>query len=295
LNRSNFLKALFVGVLVVSMTCSLYLYIQNLKLSSDYGHAVAEKTTEIKNLKDDMSGLETKLNQQTELLDSRKGFLESVSKAKAALIEAGKVDDVRKSWELVLSAQEVVYQEKSDPKNIAVQTAAVDKETGRLLERVSMLQSGLIKPNMIVDASDIFQDLPGLRTLPSNHPARQALDAVGGTDIKLGAAPVVCGRDDSLACSYPSGVILLADAFANGNYDYYYPIMMHEYAHHFEFKYGRELEESKGYEQLFGLDKEWLADCMAASKIPGYMSNYRYECSSEQKEYGAGAWKGIFP
>lgn len=277
------------------MTCSLYLYIQNFSLTSGYEKTIREQSTEIKNLKDDMTGLDTQLSKQKELLDSRQGFIESVSKAKAAMLEADKVDDVTKSREMVLSAQEIVYQEKDSPANIDIQTAAVDKEAGKLLERTSMVKSGLIKPNMIVDESDLQGEMPGLRTLPVKHPARQALDAVGGTDIKLGAAPVICGRTDSLACSYPSGVILLADAFTNENYDYYYPIMMHEYAHHFEFKYDAELESSQKYEQLFNLDKEWLADCMAAAKIPGYMSNYRYECSAEQKAYGAGAWKGIFP
>lgn len=290
-----FLKALFAGVLVVSMTCSLYLYIQNLNLTSSYEKTISEQTTENKNLKDDMAGLDAQLSKQKELLDSRQGFLESVSKVKGAMLQASKVDDVGKSRELVMSAQEIVYQEKDDPKNITIQTAAVDKETGKLLERASLLKGGQLKPKMIVDETDLQGELSGLRTLPANHPARQALDAVGGIDIKLGAAPEVCGRSDSLACSYPSGVVLLADAFSNENYDYYYPIMMHEYAHHFEFKYGDRLESSQKYEQLFNLDKEWLADCMAASKIPGYMSNYRYQCSTEQKEYGAGAWKGIYP
>ena len=295
LNRSMFLKALFAGVLIVSMTCSLYLYIQNLNLTSGYERTVAEKTTENENLKEDMAGLESQLRKQKELLDSRQGFLESVSKANAAMLEAGRFDEVEKSRELVMSAQEIVYQEQDNPANIAVQTAAVDKETGRLLERASMMRSGLIKPNMIVDESDVFSELPGLRTLLSNHPARQALDAVGGTDIKLGAAPEVCGRGDSMACAYPSGVVLIVEDYANENYDFYYPIMMHEYAHQIQFKYGQELDYSQKYEQLFNMDKEWLADCMAASKIPGYSSNYQYQCSQEQKEYGADAWKGLFP
>lgn len=289
-----FLNALFAGVLIISMTCSLFLFIQNLNLTSNYERTVAEKTTEIKRMEEDMSGLENQLRQQKEILDSRQGFLESVGKAKAALIEAGKVDDVSKSWELVMSAQEIVYQEQDNPENITVQTAAVDKETGRLLERASLVRSGLVKPNLIVEESDLFGDLPGLRTLPSNHPARQALDAVGGTDIKLGAAPVVCGREDSMACAYPTGVVLMVEDYANENYDFYYPVMMHEYAHQIQFKYGQELDYSQGYEQLFGGDKEWLADCMAASKIPGYSSNYQYKCSVEQKNYGAGVWKGIF-
>lgn len=290
-----FLKALFAGVLIVSMTCSLYLYIQNLNLTSQYERTITDQGIEIENLKDDMSGLDSQLSKQEELLDSRQGFLESVGKAKAALIEAGKVGDVSKSWELVISAQEIVYQEQDNPANIAIQTAAVDKETGKLQERASLVKSGVLKPNMVVDESDLFGELPGLRTLPANHPARQALDAIGGTDIKLGAAPQVCGQSNSLACAYPNGVILLAEMYANENYDYYYPIMMHEYAHQFQFKYGQELDYSQKYEQLFNMDKEWLADCMAAAKIPGYFSNYQYQCSQEQKNYGAGAWKGLFP
>lgn len=294
MDRSRLLKALVAVVLLVSATCSLYLYAQNKLLTSTQEQALSEKTSEIKKLKEDMSGLDDQLSRQKEVLDSRQGFLDSVSKAKAALIEAGKVADVTKSWELVQSAQEIVYLEKTNPDAITIQTAVVDKEIGKLLERASLVKSGLIKPDLTIYASDILWDVPGLRTLSSSHPARQALDAVGGTDIKLGAAPMVCGRDDSMACAYPTEVILLVDDYANENYDFYYPVMMHEFAHQIQFKYGRELDYSQGYEQLFGGDKEWLADCMAASKIPGYSSNYQYQCSQAQKEYGADVWKGIF-
>lgn len=290
-----FLKALNVGVLIISVACSLFFYTQNLSLSTQADQKVAEKTTEIKNLQDDMDGLEAKLSKQKELLDSRQGFIASVGKAKAALLQAGKVRDITKSWDLILAAQETVYQEKDSPQNVVVQQAAVDKETGKLLALVTGTNNVPEKSSLVVTAADLLEDLAGLHTLPANHPARQALNAVGGEDIKLGAAPVVCGRSDSLACSYPSGTILLADAYTNGDYDYYYPIMMHEYAHHFQFQYADALERSQKYKELFNSDKEWLADCMAASKIPGYMSNYRYQCSPEQKEYGAGAWKGIFP
>lgn len=277
------------------MTCSIFLYAQNQNMASTYEKVMAEKATEIKDLKEDMSGLNTQLREQKEVLDSREGFLDSVSKARAALIEAGKVSDVSGSRELVETAQEVVYRERDNADTITVQTAAVDKEIGKLLELTSLGEKGLIKTDSAVSGSDLLEDLPGLRTLASDHPARRALDAVGGTDIKLGAAPLVCGREDSMACAYPTGVILMVEEYANENYEFYYPVMMHEYAHQVQFKYNQELYYAPKYEQLFAGDVEWLADCMAASKIPGYSSNYHYECSEAQKEYGAGVWKGLFP
>ena len=295
MDRSKLWKAALAGMLLISVTCSIFLYVQNQNIAASYEKVMAEKATETKNLKEDVSGLENQLREQKEILDSRQGFLESVSKAKAALIEAGKVSDVTKSRELVETAQEVVYLERDDADTITVQTAAVDKEIGKLFELTSSGEKALLKTDSSISYSDLLEELPGLRTLSSDHPARLALDAVGGLDIKLGAAPLVCGREDSMACAYPTGVILMVEDYADENYDFYYPVMMHEYAHQVQFKHGQELDRSSQYEQLFGRDGEWLADCMAASKIPGYSSNYQYECSQAQKEYGAGAWKGLFP
>jgi hypothetical protein len=295
LERSIVLKVVFVGLLLVSMTCSLSLFVQNFTLTSGYERTIAEQTTEIKNLKEDMSGIETKLGQQQQLLDSREDFLDSIGKAKSALLEAEKTTDVTDSLKTIMEAQEIVYQERGTPQNIVIETEKVKKETGKLLARVGFLKvDSNLTSEQTITAADLLEDVKGLRTFPANHPARKALDAVGGTDIMLGAAPVVCGREDSMACAYPTGVILLAEDFANENYEFYYPVLMHEYAHQIQYRNNDDMEYSQGYEELFGKDREWLADCMAAAKIPGYSSNYRYECSSAQVAYGAKAWQGVF-
>jgi hypothetical protein len=289
------LKVMAAGVFLVSVICSLSLFVQNFTLTADYERKISEQTTEIKNLHEDLSGLETKLNQQQEFLDSRQGFLDSVAKAKAALLEAEKTTDVTDSMKTINEAQEIVYHERGTVGNITIQTERVNKETGRLLTRVGFLKKdSSLTPEQTVTAADLAEDVEGLRTLPADHPARKALDAVGGANILLGAAPVVCGFDNSLACAYPSGVILLAEEFTNEDYDYYYGVMMHEYAHQIQFKYREDLEYSEQYDVLFGKDIEWLADCMAAAKIPGYSSNYQYKCSASQVTYGAKAWQGVF-
>jgi hypothetical protein len=295
LNRSILLKAMLVGVLLVSVACSLSLFVQNISLTSSYERKIQEQATEIKNLKEDMTGLDSKLSRQQELLDSRQGFLDAVSDAKSALTKAQKSSDVTESLQLIKEAQEVVFQERGTPANIDLETEKVKKETGRLLARIGFLtKDSSLSPAQVITAADLSQQVEGLETLPKTHPARRALDAVGGTDIMLGTAPVVCGLKNSLACAYPTGVILLVKDFADKDYDFYYPVMMHEYAHQIQYKYRESMEDSEGYEELFNKDIEWLADCMAAAKIPGYSSNYHYKCSPAQVEYGAAAWKGFF-
>lgn len=291
MNRGLLRKTLLIVVLIASVTCSVFLLIQNQTAADNYRNKINEQTAEIKNLKEDMAGLDNKLRQQQDLLDSREGFLESLQSAKTALSQAERATDTTKTASLIRESEEIVYQERTSPMNIDMQTSNVNKEVGRLL-----LKSGTNKHSRrpTITNADLQDEVEGLKTLQSDHPARQALDAVGGVNIMLGTAPVVCGLDNSLACAYPTGVILFAEESANEDYDFFYAVMMHEYAHQIQYKHREKMENAAGYRELFQKDIEWLADCMAAARIPGYTSNYHYSCTNAQIEYGRQAWKGNY-
>lgn len=240
------------------------------------------------------SGLRGEISSAEELVIPRATFMEALAAAKEALAEAEHLGDLESSHETLAEAEENVWDAKNNSGSVLFETDRVMRETGWLILMTSPLVDYL-DPSMYVAEEDALTDTEGLQTLPSYHPARIALDAIGGTDIKLGSATSVCGpTNEAMACAYGNDVILLDDEYVNEDYDFLYHAMMHEYAHQVQFDYQLEMEASPGYSALFDSSYEWIADCMSASRIPGYLSGYMHGCSSEQLTYGENAWKGVF-
>ena len=131
------------------------------------------------------------------------------------------------------------------------------------------------------------QNIPGLDIV------RQALNDVGGGWVNLGAADVVCSLDWAAACAHPGGYIEVDTEYLGQSYDWWYPIMLHEYAHQIQFIHWTNLQSAPRYQQLFGNDIEWLTECMSQARMPDYYSTYGYSCSQEQVNYGSGVWSGI--
>ncbi len=132
------------------------------------------------------------------------------------------------------------------------------------------------------------QNIPGLDIV------RQALDAVGGSWVRLGAADQVCSVDWAAACAHYDAYIEVDTEYLGNSYDWWYPIMMHEYAHQVQFQHYDKMMNSSQFKALFGSDVEWLADCMSMARMSGYSSGYGYGCSGDQINYGANAWNGNF-
>lgn len=240
------------------------------------------------------SGIRGDVASQEELAVPRATFMEALAIANEALAEAEKVADVGSSQETLTEAEENVWADKNNSGTILFETDRVRRETGRLW-LLSVPPVDYLDPQMIVTEADALTDTLGLQTLPSYHPARIALDVIGGTNIKLASATSVCGpSNEAMACAYNNDVILIDDEFINEDYDFLYHAMMHEYAHHVEYDYQFEMEASSGYTELFDGNFEWIADCMSAARIPGYQSGYMHECSAEQLTYGENAWNGVF-
>ena len=152
---------------------------------------------------------------------------------------------------------------------------------------MSIFAPSIVAPNQVPAGTK------NLATVTADaSPARKALDAVGGKDIKLGtSSSFMCGENaDPLACSYKSKVVLIHDRDANKDYDFWYPVMMHEYAHQIQYTQWDALNNSPEYKDMFGSDYELLADCMANARIPGYVPIYGKPCSAQQKDFGRKVW-----
>lgn len=160
-----------------------------------------------------------------------------------------------------------------------------------------IIDPGPLAPEMIIEDADLAAwPVSDLEMVPNGHPARTALDQIGGPHIKLGSAPEVCETDTAIACAYPSGVILMKTEYLELDDNVLYSVLLHEFAHQIQFAHWNQMNASGGFYSLFDEDVEWMADCMAQSQ-GSYVtfSDHKKQCSEEQVDYGARAWTGDFP
>lgn len=291
--RAKVFQFLFVVSSVAALIGALVAYNHNATIGH-YEQQVVEQQDEIEDLRQTMTELEQTIQEQSDLLDSRSTFNESFNVAKAALMKAETVTNVQESLNVLVSAQESVIAEANNPATVLQATETVKRETGRLTV-LAEEPAAELPAHMLIADYEVATDSQGLQTLPSNHPARIALNIMGGADIRLGAADRVCESPDAAACAYSSNIILIANDYTDANYDLLYNLLMHEYAHQVQFKHHETMQTSDGFVNLFNNDMEWMADCMAAAKLSNYISGYGNTCSDEQVSYGEQAWNGFFP
>lgn len=282
-------KALAAGLMTFSVLSGLYLYNANLN-SLDIETVTANRKIA---LEGEMQSLESEIKNNPDFNSSRANFLEEVDTAKTVSAEVANYTDVSSFLSILKDAQKVVAAENSK-EFIDIQTIRVKKESSEMQERANALKKygGAIPREEIIKPTEVGNP-KGLITLPAKHPARLILDEVGGQSIKLGTAEKVCDWDGAAGCAYTAGVILIAEDYANEDEEILRSLMLHEYAHHVQFKHQVALDKSPTFEQLFKWDAEWLADCMAMTRQKNYTSGYEYKCSEQQKAYGSKVWQGI--
>lgn len=291
------------------------------KLQNDTSSTIDELNKNVENLEKEKTELQGTVDNQKKLLESRENFLAVLPLAKDALARTENKIDPAPYKQKVLDAQNVVAEEKTNPENINTQTQNVkntvaeidtalqtyDAEQDRARQEREQEQQSNNNRNTETETetdngsysnnsdsgnsgggSGPTQSASGLDVV------RQALNDVGGGWVRLGAAPVVCGVEWAVACADPSGYIEVDSDYLGRGYNWWYKIMMHEYAHQIQFPHYDQMVKSPTYQNLFGGNIEWAADCMAAARIPGYYSGYGYSCNADQLNYGANAWNGNF-
>lgn len=252
--------------------------VENLKaLIQDLEGQVKSLTTENEDLK--------KTNEtQAAILEEREEFLAAV-KEYYEITEAAiyYVDTSYFNYKLIDTAADTVYAERSDPRKINEQTSAVIEEIEKIEELVTAEQERR-KKNV------------------SNTYAEKALD-----DISGGTVDFVIDKDGCrntltpyvLACvrgDNPLRVYVVDENAAEvESYEFWFPIMMHEFAHTIQLRNYGTITVSAGYINEFESDLEWYADCMAQWKIgASYVSSYGNTCTTKQLQLGKDAWSGVF-
>lgn len=306
----------------------------NTELQQEIQNTKSSNETKITDLEQQVAKLSSEKAMQEELLKSREGFLNELAVAAPVIASAAGKIDISSDVQVIKEAQDKVSNERNDVsvviaqvtaiqgavKSIADKVAAYDAEQVRLeQERQAAEQknnnnsgssgstsnkssgsnsSGSKKSsnsgNTSTPKETSNNNAPKCAVVDGIGEARRALDAVGGGWVCLGVADVVCSVDWAAACSHPGGYIEMARFNAYESYDYWYPLMMHEYAHQIQYQNYTVMLNSSGYNNLFGGNIEWLADCMAMSRISGYSSGYGYGCSQDQLNYASNAWNGRF-
>lgn len=302
--RAFFLNIVLPVVFMALMVGGLVSYNKDAAaMPLEHGMSPVQQIDFAERLTSDIDKMNGEISQQQQqrgnlLTQPHAGFITAVNEATEAVTRAENTSDVVGSLLVIIEAQKQVLREEDDYHSVVTATETVKKETGKIMSSRSSWAGESVPAELIVHAAEVNGDTENLQTLPASHPARLALNAVGGADIKLGSAKTVCGKapiDNAAACAYASfKVVLIAERDLENSYDYFYDIMMHEYAHQVQFSNWESLESSQEYKVLFEGDLEWLADCMSAAKIQDYRSGYEYSCTSAQVAYGAKAWSGDF-
>lgn len=301
--RAFFLNIVLPAVFMALMVGGLVAYNKDAAaMPLEHGMSPVQKISFAERLTSDIDKMNAEISQQQQqkgnlLTQPHAEFITSINEATEAVTRVENVSDVVGSLLIIVEVQKQVLREEDDYHSVVTATETVKKETGKILSSRPSWAGESVAAEMIVHAAEVNGDTENLQTLHASHPARLALNAVGGEDIKLGSAKTVCGKpiDEAIACAYaPFKVVLIVEEDLEKSYDYFYGIMMHEYAHQVQFSNLKSLESSEAYKILFDADLEWLADCMSVAKIQNYRSGYEYSCTSEQLVYSKKAWSGDF-
>lgn len=156
---------------------------------------------------------------------------------------------------------------------------------------------------------------PELLANASGTPAEAALDTIsaGVADISFDD---FCGTtDDALACvssgnvvHVPAEITHYTDAQMRDEFgDHWASVMVHEFAHVVQNKYGIRLRDDRDYRRLFvepsapaevGDDVDYpaehSADCMAAAIQDDYIMGYPGDCTPEKLDFARTIWDGTF-
>lgn len=286
--------------------------------------------TTTEKLEKQIKTLEDTVKTQEKIIESREKFLASLPPAQAAIVSAADKVDITALKQKILDAQEVVASEKKDFTVVDTQTELVNGVTAEITAAVQAYDAEIARQQEEENSRNNYQNNNGgggsgysggsnngggsggsggssggsgggggstggsTQNYPGLDIVRQALNDVGGSWVSLGAADIVCRVDWAAACAHPGGYIEVDTQYLGNSYWWWYPIMMHEYAHQIQYNHWTKLNNSNRYYELFGGDAEWLADCMSAARISGYESAYGYSCSQDQINYGSGGWSGNF-
>lgn len=239
--------------------------------------------------------LNNELNEKTQQLKSREGFIAELAAASPLIEEARTKIDISSYLSTIQTAQNIVYEEEFKPTVVEEQTIVVHQT----VQKISDLLNSYYKQQKPITPSTGQSNNNGqYYGNPSNCPplgeglqiARKALNDVGGGNYCLAASEVVCNNPKAVGCAYGGGKIEVAVSYLN-KYSYYdwYTIMLHETAH--QVQYSNKILTTPEFKNIFNNDIEWLAECMSLARMPDYNSGYNYSCSQEQLNIAARAWE----
>lgn len=117
---------------------------------------------------------------------------------------------------------------------------------------------------------------------------RAALDLVGGADVGL-VESASCAGGTAAACANSDGYIKYRADVATWSDSRLNWAMAHELAHIHQFRVWGALNDSGAYQDMFGGDPEFLANCMAV--VRGYAGSVG--CDAEQQTWASGIWVGV--
>jgi hypothetical protein len=117
---------------------------------------------------------------------------------------------------------------------------------------------------------------------------RAALDLVGGEDVGLEQSSS-CAGGTAAACANSNGYIKYRADVATWSDSRLNWAMAHELAHIHQFRVWGTLNDSGAYQEMFGGDPEFLANCMAV--VRGYAGSVG--CDPEQLAWASGIWVGV--
>lgn len=118
---------------------------------------------------------------------------------------------------------------------------------------------------------------------------RSILDSYGGKNVKISELNRLCAGVKVLACSNSSGEILFSKELSKTSRSYKEWVVMHEYAHIYQFKIMDKIVNSSAFKQYFHSDIELLANAMAVVKGKNYYNSY---FSSAQLNVAKNVWSG---
>lgn len=271
---SWFLVVLLVVILGFLGFFSWFMYSENQKLED---HVAAE----ISKAQQEIDELSEKNRQLNEIVANRSSFSKAYDDFKGALAAADgyfNTDDWLKQGN---ASFDIAMTEKVDPVKIVVEKEKLDSLTESIFADVDEYKRELTAKEKA-------------RSEGEGTVAREAMNAIDPS-IKLTVVENACEREDVMACvtSFNPRNVQVTAQYSDANYDLWYSIMMHEYAHVYQFENYSDFTGSKTVKNLFNSDPELHADCMAESRIgEGYFSTYENSCTDEQLEAAAEAWDG---
>lgn len=250
-------------------------------------------TTQAQNLAEKTSAQLTEItlthDANEALLIERANFVAAVASAAAAFTSASGKVDVAAHHAAVIVAQDAVLTEKVDAAVVASQTTVVNGIAAQVTADVAAFDEQAARSSSAGRSTGGASSSGGNAGVGWFEDFRQRLNDVGGGHIALVEYDGWCGSQFAAACSFMDGTIKVHSSIADMSSGARSWAAAHEYAHQVHFVYWFQVNNSPGYQQLFGSNPETLANCMAASA--GY-GNRGQHCSGEMLDWAGGIWGG---